>query len=977
MPWPPPVPGVPLVLPVPEAGTGVSPRLDTVVGMHVGPATEATFVAGDRGRDGALALWEPDDDRTAAPAPRRDRVELLLAGGPVEVAAELVPVGRAIGTLVALPASADVRPSVRAWSVATRLAIDAIARGRLLPAMAPDGTDTWRLGPLDIADRARIDQLADALPAAAHATRADPRADPEAGPRLVAPRLAAGAFLDAVADSFVRTAGAVAAAGSDAYAAARPTDVRAVESWLHAVTAGSASDTAPGLRIELGGGPDDPVRAVLQVQSRLDPSLVLDAAQLWRAPAAVVARFGTDVETDVLLALRSAARAWAPIGRLLEEATPEQLVLEDGEVEELFGSVADDLGAAGLPVLWPASVLQPVDIRPIIVHADAPGATDDPDDDGWWGAGDDRPTSTLDLATLGEMRWHATVDGTDLTEDELLQLAEAKRPVVRLRGQWVRADPDKLRTLNDRRPLDPGEILAAALAGTVVVDGIPFATEVDGPLRHLTDRLLTVDGTTSMDAPPGLVATLRPYQERGLAWLVEMAALGVGGVLADDMGLGKTIQVLALHLLRRDKGPMLVVCPASLMGNWEREAARFTPDIPVRRYHGAHRTLEGLADDEIVVATYGIVRRDAARLGEAAWDLVVADEAQAVKNPTSRTARSLRTVPAGSRFALTGTPVENRLGDLWSLLDWTTPGLLGTRDGFQRHVATPIERERDEEATERLATLVRPFLLRRRKSDPEIAPDLPPKTETDRFVGLTVEQATLYKAVTMELLGDAAATSGIDRKGRILKGLTALKQICNHPAQYLRQSAPIEGRSGKLDAVMELASTIVDEGDSILLFSQFVAMGEILTGHLAAAGLDTQFLHGGTPVRTREQMVDGFQSSRGPMVFVISLHAGGTGLNLTRATHVIHYDRWWNPAVEDQASDRAWRIGQDRPVQVHRMICEGTLEERIAVLLEQKRALAESVVGGGEAWITELSDDALLNLVALGMDPEAPGEAGS
>jgi SNF2 family DNA or RNA helicase len=458
---------------------------------------------------------------------------------------------------------------------------------------------------------------------------------------------------------------------------------------------------------------------------------------------------------------------------------------------------------------------------------------------------------------------------------------------------------------------------------------------------------------------------LRPYQQRGVEWLVEMASLGLGGVLADDMGLGKTVQVLGLHLALRGRGPTLVVCPTTLLGNWEREAARFAPGVPVRRHHGAARSLEGVAEDELVVTTYGVVRRDAAALAATAWGLVVADEAQAVKNPWSRTARALRTVGSGARMALTGTPVENRLSDLWALLDWTTPGLLGTLDDFQRTVATPIERDRDEEATERLAAIVKPFLLRRRKSDPDIAPDLPPKTETDRFVGLTTEQATLYRAVADELLDDVAEAEGIERRGRVLKLLTALKQICNHPAQYLGQEAPLRGRSGKLDAAVELLEVITDEASSALVFTQYVTMGRLLGAALDDVGIPSLFLHGSVPVRRRQEMVDEFQSGA-PRVLVLSLKAGGTGLNLTRATHVLHYDRWWNPAVEDQASDRAWRIGQDQPVQVHRLVCEGTLEERIGVLLERKRALADAVVGGGEAWLSELSDDELATLVALG-----------
>jgi SNF2 family DNA or RNA helicase len=543
-----------------------------------------------------------------------------------------------------------------------------------------------------------------------------------------------------------------------------------------------------------------------------------------------------------------------------------------------------------------------------------------------------------------------------------------------MRGRWVRADPERLRRVKERRAVSAGEVLSAALSGTVTIDGEEVDAEIDdAPLVDLAARLDAAESTAETWSPPaGLGAELRPYQRRGVQWLLDMADIGLGGVLADDMGLGKTVQVLALHLSRNGpdapadrRGPMLVVCPASVLGNWEREAHRFVPGIPVRRHHGATRELAVLAPDEIVITTYGVVRRDAGELAAIGWDLVIADEAQAVKNPYSRTAGALRRIPARARFALTGTPVENRLSDLWALLDWTTPGLLGKLDVFRRTVAVPVERERDEHATARLAAIVRPFLLRRRKSDPLVAPDLPPKTETDQFVGLTSEQATLYRAVTEELVEEVQRNEGINRRGLVLKLLTALKQICNHPAQYLGQNGPIDGRSGKIEAVTDLLSVITDEGDSVLVFTQFVAMGRLLEAHLATVGIDTAFLHGSTPIPRREEMVDEFQAGR-PQVLIVSLKAGGTGLNLTRATHVVHYDRWWNPAVEDQASDRAWRIGQDRPVQVHRMMCEGTLEERIAGVLDAKRQLADAVVGGGEAWITELSDEDLADLVALG-----------
>jgi SNF2 family DNA or RNA helicase len=436
------------------------------------------------------------------------------------------------------------------------------------------------------------------------------------------------------------------------------------------------------------------------------------------------------------------------------------------------------------------------------------------------------------------------------------------------------------------------------------------------------------------------------------------------------MGLGKTIQVIALHLHRRAtiQGPTVVVCPASLLGTWQREVGRFAPDVPVRRFHGGGRHLHDLALDEIVLTTYGVALRDTEILSTVHWGLIVADEAQHAKNPHSRTARHLRELKAPARIALTGTPVENRLSELWSIMDWTSPGLLGHLESFTRRIAVPIERHRDPEVTARFATTMRPFLLRRKKSDPTIAPELPPKIETDRIVPLTAEQVTLYEAVVQETMALIAAAEGIERAGLVFKLLTALKQICNHPAQYLRQPGPLPGRSGKLAALDDLLEVIVAGGESMLVFTQYAQMGTLLQQHLDARGIRSLFLHGRTPVHRREEMVDEFQRGRVP-VFLLSLKAGGTGLTLTRATHVLHYDRWWNPAVEDQATDRAYRIGQDRTVQVHRLIAEGTLEDRIAELLESKRDLAEAVVGSGEQWITELSDKELAELVSLRAAP--------
>jgi SNF2 family DNA or RNA helicase len=561
------------------------------------------------------------------------------------------------------------------------------------------------------------------------------------------------------------------------------------------------------------------------------------------------------------------------------------------------------------------------------------------------------PGGFLASGGLLDFRWRVVLGDKELTRKEQERLVQAHRPVVRLRDQWVVVDPELVRRLRaaarpGTRSLTAIDALGAALTGSVEVDGEQVAVTASGVLEELRARIADPEGRAAREPqgpPKALAGTLRDYQLRGLNWLHRMTSLGLGGCLADDMGLGKTVTLIALHLRRQTRkataGPTLVVCPASLLGNWEREIRRFAPAAPVHRFHGPGRELtipDGGVAGGFVLTTYGTMRRDARLLAEQPWGLLVADEAQHVKNPHAHTAQALRTIPARGRVALTGTPVENNLSELWALLDWTTPGLLGTLPAFRGRYAKAVEGGHDEEAARRLAALIRPFLLRRRKSDPGIAPELPPKTETDQPVSLTKEQVSLYEALVRELLAEIEETDGIARRGLVMKLLTGLKQVCNHPAQYLKEdgAARLRGRSGKLELLDELLDTVLAEGSSALVFTQYVAMGRLIERHLADRGVDTLFLHGGTPVRRREEMVDAFQPG-GTKVFLLSLKAAGTGLNLTRAGHVIHYDRWWNPAVEDQATDRAHRIGQTRPVQVHKLIAEGTVEERVAEMLRQ------------------------------------------
>jgi superfamily II DNA or RNA helicase len=957
-----------------------------------------TFLPDDPPRLGALVVYDLSRSSATPSVTGQlpDQIEVVVpnaTGGGARrcsVSARRVPLSQALFFLRDLK---DDVPGAAAWLAALTLGLGLIARGRLFPAVTASGWDAWQVGPLDPGDRRLLAELIAAFPPAAHALPLD-RSSPL---RLRSPESLVVAAWDALADTLPRTSAAgvvtgalteVAASGEArsrspegiraSFAVAEPVASASLRPWLTDAVSGLLGETGVdvALRIEL----DTPVlaadrsrrstaddgqrasecpsaRAVLQLTSRAETSLVVDAADLFRSPAAVVSRFGEDAETDLLRALRRGARAWAPLEPLLHERAPTGLDLDDDLLAELLSDGATLLQGTGLAVLWPSEILADgIELRAAVVPA--PGVVVE---------------AGFGLNTLVEFRWQATLNGELLSEEEIDQLAEAKRGLVRLRGRWVAADPAALERLKARRrqQLPAAEALGVLLAGTVDLDGAPITVVAEGPLAELAGRLAAITGAPEDDLglPFGLAfdVQLRPYQARGVSWLHAMTDAGLGGCLADDMGLGKTLQVIVLHLHRagQGRGPTLVICPTSLLGNWEREVRRFAPATVVRRHHGPGRSLAGLADDELVVTSYGVARMDAEALSTAGFSLVVADEAQHAKNPETVTARALRTIGGPARLALTGTPVENRLSELWSILDWTTPGLLGPFERFVRTVATPIERNRDPLVTERLARTIRPFLLRRRKSDPGVAPDLPPRIVTDVPVPLTQEQTTLYEAEVREALAAIESKDGIARQGLVLRLLTVLKQICNHPAQYLHQAGPLAGRSGKLAALEELVDVIVAEGESVLVFSQFVECLSLVEARLEHLGMPTLFLHGKISAKRRTDMVEAFQSGKAP-VLLLSLKVGGVGLNLTRATHVVHYDRWWNPAVEDQATDRAHRIGQDRPVQVHRLIAEGTLEDHIGELIERKRSLAEAVVGGGESWIGRLTNAELADLVRLG-----------
>ncbi|MFB6576097.1 DEAD/DEAH box helicase [Streptomyces sp. NPDC056402] len=998
----------------------------------------AVFLPADPPRNGRIALWRTAGASPGAPAGVDADADAPSHVGGLEelpvitpdlrratVAARVLSVDEALPLLTrARAAAAEAGPGDPAdgtggpadgtddcatvfWGAAALLALRFAARGQLLPGLSPAGHDAWRIGPLGADDLDEVRELAAAMPPAA---RCVPLNADGSSPRLPSPEPLLRAFLDAVADTLPRSPAAPVVAGGPAFADRPPQLHPELRGWAAEVAAGHDAGVRISLRIELDGVLDAaaaqrpeaaPVfRAVLQLHSLSDTALVADAADVWAGSGAAAAAFPPSARMDALRALRRASRLWPPLTPLLGAAVPDAVELADEEVTELLGEGATALAADGVQVHWPRGLLRDLNARAVL------GSPDDT-------TASARPSGLLSPGVLLSFSWrHALGDQGDLTCAELDRLAEAKRPLVRLRDQWVLVDPAEARRARARqdRTIAAADALAAVLTGSAEIDGKRVDVEATGPLEGLRARLATdpqeapgapgaPDAPDAPGAPSELRATLRDYQLRGLRWLDRMTSLGLGACLADDMGLGKTVTLIALHLHRNrppapgagtepatataTAGPTLVVCPASLLGNWQREIEKFAPGTPVRRFHGPDRSLAGLTGltGGFVLTTYGTMRLHAPELAAVRWGMVVADEAQHVKNPRSATAKALRTIPAPARVALTGTPVENDLAELWAVLDWTTPGILGRLGTFRSRYADPVESGRDPQAAARLSALVRPFLLRRKKSDPGIAPELPPKTETDHTVTLSREQTSLYEAVVRETLAAISEADGMERRGLVVKLLTSLKQICNHPAHYLREHGPAErgakeagdggARSGKLELLDELLDTILAEGGSVLVFTQYVAMARILEKHLAGRGIASQFLHGGTPVPRREELVDRFQAGEVP-VFLLSLKAAGTGLNLTRAGHVIHFDRWWNPAVEEQATDRAYRIGQTQPVQVHRIIAEGTVEDRIAELLARKRALADAVLAGGEGALTELTDAELAELVAL--RPTARGE---
>jgi SNF2 family DNA or RNA helicase len=958
--------------------------------IHPGEPAEAVLLLPSAG---TVPLDSPELIRvTPRPAPRTQpallpwTVPIIMLNGT----AALATVGeRAPG--IRHSASVDHLAGVAAFGA------ELVARGRVLPTLDHDGAGAvarWRpviQGP----DSGTVRALAAAMPPVC-------RAVPENDDPYELVMAALAGFVDAAA----REALPAGTRLLPARRGRRPARLPAAEAWLEALAGPDGRfDADPGeLSVlaaklapweDVGTGQTGPARATFRLaedgeggddesagwrlefllQSVADPSLLVPAEHTW-TDAGTLSRWLPRPAELLLAELGRASRIYPELASGLRQPRPCDLDLDADGAYRFLDSAAPALDEAGFGVLLPSWWSRR---RKLGLTMSAHTPTD----------GVVAKAGRFGQDQLMDFRWQLAVGDDTLSEEEIAALAQTKAPLVRLRGQWVAVDRDQLRrgleflARNKAGTVTAAEILRLAAAHPEDA-GTPLpvtAIQADGRIGELLDGSV-LNQARLVPVPGDFQARLRPYQERGLSWLDFLSSLGLGACLADDMGLGKTVQLLALEAVHRAESPgdppTLLLCPMSLVGNWQREAAKFTPGLRVYAHHGRERLRdeplrERLEQADLMVTTYATATRDIDELAGYEWRRVVLDEAQAVKNSLSQAAKAVRRLHGGQRIALTGTPVENRLAELWSIMDFLNPGMLGPAEKFRARYAIPVERHGLAEPAERLRAVTRPYVLRRLKTDPAVISDLPEKIEIKQYCRLTAEQASLYQSVVDDMMDKISSTEGIERRGNVLAAMAKLKQVCNHPALLLHDRSEVGARSGKIIRLEEILEEILAEGDKALCFTQFTEFAEMLLPHLSARfGTDIAYLHGGTTKKRRDEMVTRFQDGTGPPLFLLSLRAGGTGLNLTAANHVIHLDRWWNPAVENQATDRAFRIGQKRNVQVRKFICTGTLEEKIDEMIEEKKALAGLVVSDGEGWLTELSTADLRAVFAL--SEEAVGE---
>ena len=950
------------------------------------------------------------------PEPRKSRAKLRIA--PWTVSAYRLSRAEAVEFISASIDKRTLAPGVIVgadtayWGDVVRLAGSIVARQQFLPGLATVAGGyraVWN-PVLTGVDAERLAEIAMRMPASARALSDMEVTEPP-------DRHPVGVLRNVVAtltDQMIRGVGTGQSAASKSIVGEGPSFASTHDSWLSALCSpdgmvdGDKSDLSrladqvrewrrpievtsnSPLRLcfrleepDLIGEDDDAraggtdytwyVRYLLQPYD--DPSLLIPVEDVWNGRSGGIESFGdgvAGVREFLLSALGQASGICAGAAAGLIEAKMDGFRLDTHEAHGFLIEDSFALEQAGYGVLLPA----------------------------WWTRRGTRAKfraqanvrtqamqggSGVSLDSILRFDWEMSLGDQELTVDELETLASMKMPLVRVHGQWVDVNADDIRDAIEfwkRRGTDEAsalDIVKMALGAGDTPEWFDFeGVQTDSWLEELLSRLEGRQDYEELKSPEGFTGILRPYQVRGYSWLSFLRQWGLGACLADDMGLGKTIQTLALIQRDRQLGearPVLLICPTSVINNWRKEAERFVPDLPVMVHHGAGRSRDESFVAEagrhaIVISSYGLLHRDISLHRQVSWSGIVLDEAQNVKNAQTRQSMAARSIGADYRVALTGTPVENNVGDLWAIMEFLNPGFLGSQSEFRRGFFVPIQTEGDPAAKERLRRITGPFILRRLKTDETIISDLPEKLETRVFCSLTREQASLYAAALKETEQTLEGAEGIERRGAVLRALSRLKQICNHPAQFLGDNSGISGRSGKLERLTEMLEEVIDVGDRALIFSQFAGMGQLIQQHVQETfGLETLFLHGRVPKRRRDRMVERFQDdSKGPRLFVLSLRAGGTGLNLTSANHVFHFDRWWNPAVEDQATDRVFRIGQSRNVHVHKFICAGTLEDTIDEMIERKKEIADSVVSAGENWLTELSNDDLMEVLSLRRD---------
>ncbi|RMF25836.1 MAG: DEAD/DEAH box helicase, partial [Cyanobacteria bacterium J083] len=718
------------------------------------------------------------------------------------------------------------------------------------------------------------------------------------------------------------------------------------------------------------------------LQAVEQPDFVVDAPLIWqwaKNTLTIGNRIIEQPQETLLKGLGLAARFYQPIATSLNLASPSVCQLNPIEAYEFIRSTARQLEDSGIGVILPPGLAPGKNETRLGIKINA--QVEQPQGE------------RLSLKTLLKYNLEIAVGEQTLSSENFQALLAQKSPLVEINGQWIALQPADVKAAqavlekkNEIINLTVEDALRFVTGDSKTLAKLPVVKfSASGVLQELITNLTENKTVEPLPEPVGFQGKLRPYQQRGVGWLAFLEKWSLGACLADDMGLGKTIQLIAFLLHLKQKGayakPVLLICPTSVITNWEKEVNRFAPTLKTLIHHGDDRS-KGKAFQQkaltsnLIITSYPLVYRDLETLQKVMWEGIVLDEAQNIKNPTAKQSQAVKNLSGGFKIALTGTPIENRLSELWSILDFLNPGFLGSRQFFQKRFATPIEKYGDTDSLHILRSLVQPFILRRLKTDINIIQDLPEKQEMNVFCGLSAQQAELYQSLVEQSLREIDKAAGIQRRGMILTLLLRLKQLCNHP--ILLQSKPkppstwenFSSQSGKLLRLEEMLEELISEGDHALIFTQFSEWGKLLQPYLQTRlQREVIFLYGATRRQQRQAMVERFQNDPdAPPVFILSLKAGGTGLNLTRANHVFHVDRWWNPAVENQATDRAFRIGQTKNVQVHKFISTGTLEERIDQMIASKKELAETTVDAGENWLTELDTEQLRNLLFLERD---------